>query len=291
MIPIKPTIINSTTTAIKKISYNKKSLFGISPKTLTINSLQNASRFNLDVLTDSNNFYYSSKQFINITGLSFSQQNDISKVKFLEYIKALKEHFKNIIKDIHSELSTDLKVLQKEVELRKLGVMFTSENDLETTTAIFNVFKKVQDMGLKTPHKLLLTTFKHDNLFAYTCGMEKGYEKYSTLLIRKNIIEEIKKFNQIAKANLNIEHILLHELGHYNFLLKSPDNKEMFKIYDKFVHTYSHHYISKHVSFNAITELNGHEFIAEVFAGLIQGKKYPQPIIDCYNALGGPKVF
>ncbi len=290
MLPIKPTIItNGATSAIKKLSYRNQSLFDnsisvISPTHSTFSK-------NLAVLTDSKKFYYSSEQIININGLATKKQNNDAKVKFLNHLKALKENFKHVIKDIHVELSTEPKVLQQEAKLRKLGATFTSENDLALTMAIFNIFKKVQDVGLKTPRKILLTTFNQSNLTAYITGMQKGCEEYATLLIRKNLIEEINR-NKITNVNFpNIEHILFHELGHYNFLLKSPNNEEMFKIYDKFVHTYSHHYIAKQISFNAITEPNGHEFVAEVFAGLIQGKKFPQPIIDCYKALGGPNAF
>ena len=289
MLPIKPTIItNGATSAIKKLSYHKKSSFASSIP--IINPTHSRSNLNLDLLTDTKNFSYTSEQVINIKGLTLQHEHNDAKIKFLKHIKTLKEHFKNVIKDIHAELSTDPKVLEKESKLRKLGVIFTSENDLEITTAIFNIFKKVQEIGLKTPHRILLTTFNQSNLTAYLTGMQKGYEEDATLLIRKNLIEEINR-NKINNVNSpNIEHILLHELGHYNFSLKSPNDKEMFKIYDKFVHTYSPHYIDKHVSFNAITEPNGHEFIAEVFAGLMQGKKFPQPIVDCYNALGGPKI-
>ncbi len=292
MIPIKPTtiIINNATTAVKKLSYQKKSSLAIPPKPLITNPTHVPLSPNLEILTDSKNFHYQSELLINIRGLATQKQDNYAKAKFLAFIKSFKENYKTVIKDIHAELSTDPKVLQKEAELRKLGVTFTSENDLEITTATFNVFKKIREMGFKTPRKILLTTFKKDNATAYLPGMKKGYEEYATLLIRKNLIEEIKR-NKINNTNYpNIEHILLHELGHYNFLLKSPNNDEMFKIYDKFVHTYSHHYIAKHVSFNAITEPNGHEFIAEVFAGLTQGKKFPQPIIDCYHSLGGPQI-
>ncbi len=288
---IRANSIIKASNAINKLSCSQKSFINFNaskPQILPIiNPGHSGTRLSIDVI---NSDVLPSNTQSPVISVSNDSVYTSSKIAFDNLMKKIKETYPKIIKDLHTEFSTDPKVIKLEQELRKIGTLFTSENDYNTTLAILKIFKKVKSMGLETPHKLLLATFKPDNLFAYTSGMEKGYERYSTLFIRRNLAEEVKLNNLKNKTNISIEHILLHELGHYNFLIKSPDNKEMFKIYDKFVHTYSHHYIDKHVSFNAITEPNGHEFIAEVFAGLIQGKKFPQPIIDCYNALGGMKI-
>lgn len=285
---IRANSIIHASNAIKSLSYSKKSIINLTskPSFPIINPGHSGTNLSIDKINDSR-LSQSTMLSLNIDGGAMHNSN---KSKFEDLMLKMKMVYPKVIKDLYADFSNTPKVIALEAQLKKLGVVLTSGDDYDTTLSIFNVFKKVKMMGLEIPHRLIFASFKPDNLLAYLTGMEKGYEKYATLLIRKNLAMVIKQ-NRINSSSLpNIEHILLHELGHYNFSLKSPNDKDMFKIYDKFVHTYSHHYINKHVSFNAITEPNGHEFIAEVFAGLVQGKKFPQPIVDCYNALGGPKI-
>ena len=53
--------------------------------------------------------------------------------------------------------------------------------------------------------------------------------------------------------------------------------------------------IAKEVGFYAMTgdrfNINiGKEFVAEVFAGMLTGKKFSKKVMSVYNALGGPKI-
>lgn len=51
--------------------------------------------------------------------------------------------------------------------------------------------------------------------------------------------------------------------------------------------------LAKEVGFYAMTGdkfHTGKEFVAETFAGLMEGNKYSEKVMNIYNALGGPKL-
>ncbi len=79
---------------------------------------------------------------------------------------------------------------------------------------------------------------------------------------------------------------LFHEIGHWLHFPQMPPISECREVW-KNIDTEK---VKKDVSEYAIKKNDGREFVAEVFKGLVKGKKYDDYIMHFYNSLKGPKV-
>lgn len=95
----------------------------------------------------------------------------------------------------------------------------------------------------------------------------------------------------ISKSNLKKPEgekfdALFHEIGHWLHFPKMPPVSECIKIWEKA----DIEKVKNDVSEYAVKKNDGREFVAEVFKGLVKGKKYDEYIMNLYNALNGPKL-
>ena len=77
-----------------------------------------------------------------------------------------------------------------------------------------------------------------------------------------------------------------HEIGHWLHFQDLPPISERRSIW----HNADLNKIKKDVTEYSITSDDGREFVAEVFKGLVKGKKYDAYIMSLYKKLKGPKV-
>ena len=79
---------------------------------------------------------------------------------------------------------------------------------------------------------------------------------------------------------------LFHEIGHWLHFQNIPPLKQCREIWQKV----NREKIKTDVSEYALKKDDGREFVAEVFKGLIKGKKYDEYIMQLYKKLNGPNV-
>jgi len=90
------------------------------------------------------------------------------------------------------------------------------------------------------------------------------------------------KFSSTAE----IEHTIVHETGHLNHWAKNPKVYATFDGLGGVLSESQRKLTIKHVSSYATT--NKKEFVAEVYAGLNLGRKFPKSIMDLYKLFEGP---
>ena len=95
----------------------------------------------------------------------------------------------------------------------------------------------------------------------------------------------------ISKANLSKPisekfDALFHEIGHWLHFQQMPPVSECRNIWKNI----DIEKVKNDVSEYATKKDDGREFVAEVFKGLIKGKKYDDYIMKFYELLNGPKV-
>jgi len=106
--------------------------------------------------------------------------------------------------------------------------------------------------------------------------------------IWKNIGEYQKKaFESGFNSSSNPNHVILHELAHVKVkkfggttLNSKLSNLNSNDIYFKKMSEKVSKYAGK----------NGHEFVAEVYAGTRSGIVFPKEIMDYYKFIGGPEI-
>ncbi|EKE02588.1 MAG: hypothetical protein ACD_20C00357G0011 [uncultured bacterium] len=105
------------------------------------------------------------------------------------------------------------------------------------------------------------------------------------------ILKDHFKNNICSSSSSN--HVLNHEMGHYLHYKENPDKyisqKEslLFPELNKLPSDLSM-LVTQKVSSYATRNIR--DFVAEVFAGIIDGNNYPDEIMKAYNKYGGPKT-
>lgn len=79
---------------------------------------------------------------------------------------------------------------------------------------------------------------------------------------------------------------LFHEIGHWLHFQNMPPLKECREIWK----SANLEKIKNDVSEYAVKKQDGREFVAEVFKGVVKGKKYDDEIMSLYERLRGPKI-
>jgi len=94
-----------------------------------------------------------------------------------------------------------------------------------------------------------------------------------------------QKYNLGVCSTNNVSHFIYHEVGHWLHFQNKPSTRASEKIWN----SAEKELIKNEVSQTAISYSDGTEFVAEVFSGLIDGKKYSNHVIDVYKQLKGPQ--
>ena len=183
---------------------------------------------------------------------------------------------------LHRRPSIKFTVIGLEERLKKIGYSVTFEDNEETGRIITNLYERFSKAGIKLPNEIILFTPKSEGMWALRPFVPNG----------KNSLNVPIYFNKNLAKVENPEHIVYHEIGHF-LHEKTALKPEMAKeIWNKLGYDTD---LLKEVGSYAMMgdrfEINiGKEFVAEVFAGMLSGKKYSKKVMSLYEALGGPKI-
>ncbi|DAB05085.1 TPA: hypothetical protein CPT92_09665 [Candidatus Gastranaerophilales bacterium HUM_13] len=149
------------------------------------------------------------------------------------------------------------------------SLLYINRNNAET--------KRYQEEGLK------LLSRKVDSLPSKIAFRPKFIKQSSCIKVFDKLYLFISKAN-IKKPLEERFDALFHEIGHWLHFQNIPPLKECREIWK----TANLEKIKEDVSEYAVKKDDGREFVAEVFKGLIKGKKYDEYIMNLYKRLHGP---
>jgi len=183
-----------------------------------------------------------------------------------------------------SPFSEKADVAKIEETLKNKGVVVRFNNDLKTANYINEGISELEKRGIRLPTFILFhqpkskycidgQVLKFRNKTAHKAPIEFTSNIASGLI-----------FDTSHASTSNKLHAFYHEIGHYLHHSNIPDNKTCMNIWSKA----DKKLVKEEVSEDAIRDQFGMEFVAEVFAGLMDGKEYSKPIMETYHQLKGP---
>lgn len=151
------------------------------------------------------------------------------------------------------------------------SLIFFNRNNLRTKQYQQEGLKILADKVDKLPDEI---AFRPSFISQSSCV--KVFDKLYLFISKSNIKKPVnEKFDA-----------LFHEIGHWLHFQQIPPLKICREIW----HNADTDTIKKEVSDYAIKKNDGREFVAEVFKGLVKGKKYSEYIMTLYKNLNGPKI-
>lgn len=189
-----------------------------------------------------------------------------------------------------SRYSRNPEVSAIEKTLAERGVAIRFRNDLETAKFIQQGIEDINNAGYEVPKSFLLV---HPMLILNSDGaailFRKGNALKAPVLLPKTIKARsqkniAKKYKLGIYSTDNVSHYIYHESGHWLHF----QNKPSLRISQQIWQTADKEMIEHDVSQMALKLNDGTEFVAEVFAGLMDGKEYNEHIMDIYRKLKGP---
>lgn len=195
----------------------------------------------------------------------------------------------------HLPFSSVQEIAEIEKSFAKKGIAVRFDKDLELAKTVEKAYKKAEDAGFDVPKCILYSKLPNlDIAETYPCSknvMPKVpimlSDKY--LEIQKKEMQNTKKiFGKYEYLSTNeIDGPICHEIGHWLHFQIRPDEETCKKIWK----TVDENKICEEVSYYAFAAKNnedGKEFVAEVCAGLLNGKTYSDYIMNIYKQLNGP---
>ncbi|MBQ8635848.1 hypothetical protein IJ425_06830 [bacterium] len=208
--------------------------------------------------------------------------------------------FAGPISSILTKKSTIAEVIELEEKMKKMGYNANFSNNLEAAEIITRAYETLTKKGIRMPNDIQLMIPANEGVLGFRPYAIKGKEFETPILFNKNLG---KKNGNVpfALAKLGIKHnatdspesVVYHEVGHFlhDFSKKSIDESvEIWKKYAKGGYDLD---LAKEVGYYAMTGDRygmGKEYVAEVFAGLMDGKHYSDRVMEIYHKLGGPQV-
>ena len=189
--------------------------------------------------------------------------------------------------------STKTEVALIEKSLAQKGVFARFKNDIELAEVVQSALAKVETAGFKLPKYIILDGSKKTEGKVLQFRSKNASE--SPLFLSKNYISqrrmEIEANKQaFEKHGINVtstdsmDGIVCHEIIHWQHFHNAPDKKTCEKIWK----TVNEKKVVPEVSFSVLQDKAGKEFVAEVGAGLLNGKTYSDYVMDIYKQLKGP---
>ena len=143
---------------------------------------------------------------------------------------------------------------------------------------------------------------ENENIMGYT-PFSKIEDRFTTpLYFNKELSKKTQESVPFSLSQFGIKHnatdspvsIVYHEIGHVLHKESEKDPEKAMNIWKEMANDGYDIDLAKEVGYYALTGDKygmGHEFVAEVFAGAMEGKHYSKRVMDIYNALGGPKIL
>lgn len=202
-------------------------------------------------------------------------------------------------KRILTEKSTIPEIIELEEKMLKMGYHANFADNLETGKIITNAYETMSQRGYKMPKEVILMEPTRKGILGFRPWGPEGKEFETPLLFNKKIeinkeLENspLKDIGINSNATDTPEGAIYHEIGH--FLSSGRDIGKAIKTWHFKANDGFDIDLAKEVGFYAMTgdKFNsGGEFIAEVFAGIMDGKHYSKRVMDLYYELGGAKIL
>lgn len=179
--------------------------------------------------------------------------------------------------------STNPEVAQIERDLAKEGVWARFVNQLDVAKKTQKVLCEIKNAGLELPKIFLLDTSSKKLSTLGRCRRYLGNDSEKNMVrLRPWILTGKHKEGWFSTDNE--AHIIYHEIGHWLHFRNITDLEALKPIWA----TAKKELVKTEVSEYALNTDTGTDFVAEVFAGLMAGKKYSEHIMDIYQKLRGP---
>ena len=203
-------------------------------------------------------------------------------------------------KELHMGKSTNPEVLALEEQMAQMGYKVTYEDNLETAKIITNAYQKLTNAGFKMPKEVILMTPAKEGIMGFRPYARKDMRYETPIVFNKNLATE-KDDIPFFLSELGIKHnvsdtpesVVYHEIGHFLHEETEIDFAKAHEIWKTKANDGYDVALAQEVGYYAMTgdKFNmGKEFVAEVFAGLMEGQEYSQRVMDLYNELGGPQI-
>ena len=203
-----------------------------------------------------------------------------------------------IEKEILTAVSKNPEVIQLEEKMRQMGYKANFADNLETAKIIVRAYENLFEKGISMPNEVMLMVPNKKGILGYRPFSTKETRFQTPIIFSKDLAIE-KKVNKCFLPGIKYnatdtpESIVYHEIGHFLHEDTKISPEEAYKIWKKVVDDGLEFQLAQEVGYYAMTGdkfCMGNEFIAEVFAGLMDGKQYSEKVMNIYNALGGPKI-
>lgn len=201
------------------------------------------------------------------------------------------------IKELCLEKSINPEVIKLEQQMQNMGYCANFADNLEAAKIITKCYENLSQKGYKLPKEVLLMIPEEECIQGFRPYAKKGLELETPIIFNKDFWHSQNNGYFLPGIKHNStdspEGIIYHEIGHFLHGKTSLDPKVAIKIWKEKANYGCNIELAKEVGYYAMTGdkfHRGNEFVAEVFAGLMDGKKYSKKVMELYNLLGGPAI-
>jgi hypothetical protein len=217
----------------------------------------------------------------------------------------IKEKFNKLFSDLLYKPSSTPDILNIEQNLRKKGVKakFSDNSSLDFAKLTQEALGDIEKKGFELPKRIIVSEVLPNHIkglvnLAPTQAAKTLFINNKTAALNLN---ELKIVHQYPNPFWSVEdpkHLIYHEAGHW---LHSKINSKQIQLQDaieyimpfpnntkSIISQSDKEYLNKTVSGYSCTDRMGFEAVAEIFAGIIDGKTYPPEVMAIYKKLKGP---
>lgn len=198
--------------------------------------------------------------------------------------------------------SANAEVIKLEDKMKQMGYDANFSDNIEAAQIITGVYEKMTKKGFKMPKEVRLMIPDRKDIRGCRPYAPKGREYETPILFdrnlgKKNIVKSFLNFLGINEC-ISPEHVVYHEIGHFLHDFSKLEPKQAQAIWREYVKDGGMIKIADEVGayaafgdiFKDSSSASGGEFVAEIFAGLMEGKEYSSRIMELYTKLGGSDI-
>lgn len=184
-----------------------------------------------------------------------------------------------ILDDLVTPKSKKIEVLEIEKNFKDNGIDVNFADNIHFANAAKKVLSEMLDFKIKLPKVIRLSNMhRNSSSLGENIDVSGSIENKEGILLFNNKHDwTLPSMSKRDFADGTIMGIINHEHGHF---LRSKTEK-------KFLSESELAYIKNNVSKYATEYVDGREFVAEVYSGIMAGKKYDSKIMELYRDYGG----